>query len=133
MANLGLGKSRCRLSLSIEEKKRRCRSNKKQGQETQKWIIRYAILVAEGVRGHLSSSSTLDHCSWSQTINQTLRFWPIQQSQTCFHPRQRTGLAVQGRCFHLLASKHLDGQIEHPSLTTLVPVPGQMALATAHH
>lgn len=32
----------------------------------------------------------------------------------------------------MLAGKQLDRQIEHPGITTLVPVPGQMALTTAH-
>lgn len=43
------------------------------------------------------------------------------------------GLAVQDRCFHLQLSKPLDRQIEHPNITTLVPIPGPTSFATAHH
>lgn len=33
----------------------------------------------------------------------------------------------------MLACKQLDRQIENPGITMLVPVPGLMALAAAHH
>lgn len=103
----------------------------KRGIKKQKWIS--VIHVAEGVWGNLSSSPMLDHCSWSQTINETPCSGHARRVRSSSSPGRGQGLAGRGGCFHLLASKHVDGQIEHPSITTLVPIPGLMALAAAHH
>lgn len=126
---------RCRLSLGIQSgaNKGKCNLSKKRGQETQKWIIRCAVPVTGGIWGHLSSSPVCDHCSWSHAMNQNLCSGRIRGVKPASYPGRRQALAVQGGCFHVQSGKPLDRQIEHPNITTLVPIPGPTSFATAHH